>query len=94
MTKRTVECSKHGTSEAVFVCNHETRTLHDGQPRGLRMWHDDNGNICGWCHECAARADASTVGPDRVPLKFQVDSLCVKCFEPIRLANGGGVWDR
>jgi hypothetical protein len=94
MTKRTVECSKHGTGEAVFVCNHTTRTLQDGQPRGLRMWRDENGNTCAWCHECAARADGSTVGPDRVPLKFKVEALCPKCFEPIRQANSGGMWDR
>jgi hypothetical protein len=66
-------------------------TLRDGQPRGLFQWFDENGNVCAWCSECAARAEASEKDPNRVPLKFQVEGLCATCFEPIRQLNRGGV---
>lgn len=91
MTKQMIECSKHGTGETVFVCNHILLSMREGTPRGLFQWFDDNGNVCAWCTECAERAEKSGNGPDRTPLKFKVETLCPKCFEPIRQMNGGGI---
>jgi hypothetical protein len=93
VSAKTVHCAKHGTLEAVFVCDHTLQSLRDRLPRGLHMWRDDNDNVCGWCDQCRARAEASSVGADRVPLKFDVETLCMKCFVPIRDLNRGGRWD-
>ena len=90
MTKKMIQCGKHGRGELVFICDHTLKSLRDGAPRGLYQWLDENGNVCAWCEECNARAEASGSGPDRVPLKFNIETLCAKCFEPIRQLNGGG----
>jgi hypothetical protein len=90
VTKKTIECTRHGTGETVFVCDHTLMSLRDRVPRGLFQWHDENGNVCAWCSECADRAEASGNAPGRTPLQFKVETLCPKCFEPIRQLNGGG----
>ncbi|HVZ92461.1 MAG TPA: hypothetical protein VG843_12490 [Rhizomicrobium sp.] len=91
MTKKTIECSKHGVGDTVFVCNHLVLSMREGVPRGLFQWFDENGNVCAWCEDCAKRAEASGNGPDRTPLKFKVETLCDKCFEQIRRMNSGGI---
>jgi len=91
MSKKQVTCSQHGEGNAVFICDHLLMSLRDNRERGLFTWSDDNGNTCGWCSECAARAEASGSGPDRVPLKFKVETLCEKCFEPVRQLHAGGI---
>jgi len=91
VTKKQVTCSRHGEGDAVFVCDHLLNSLRDNHPRGLFQWFDANGNVCAWCSECAERAEASGSGPNRVPLQFKVETLCEKCFEPVRQINRGGI---
>ncbi len=89
-----VQCARHGTLETVFICDHTLLSLRDNVPRGLHMWRDGNGNVCAYCGDCLARAEASGSGKDHVPVKFQVETLCAKCFEPIKAMNGFGRSDR
>ena len=91
MTKAQVSCSQHGDGDAVFVCEHLLKSLNDKHVRGLFQWFDANGNVCAWCNECAALAEASGSGPNRTPLQFKVESLCEKCFDPVRALNSGGI---
>ena len=91
MSKQMVQCATHGNGELVFICDHLLASLRDREPRGLFQWFNENGNVCAWCSDCAEKAEKSSKGPDRMPLKFEVATLCAKCFEPIRQMNGGGV---
>jgi hypothetical protein len=91
MTKQMISCTQHGEGETVFVCEHLLQSVKDSHVRGLFQWHDTNGNVCAWCNECAARAEASGSGPNRTPLQFKVETLCPKCFDPVRQLNRGGI---
>ena len=91
MNAPTIRCEKHGTGELVHVCNHIVQSMRDGVPRGVYAWKDDADVTCAWCDACRQRAEASEKGPDRVPLKFQVENVCSKCFDAVRTLNGGGV---
>jgi hypothetical protein len=91
MSTKSIECEKHGTGEMVHVCNHIVLSMRDSMPRGVFVWKDESGTTCAWCQECALRAEASDQGPNRVPLKFQVENVCSKCFEVVRTLNGGGI---
>jgi hypothetical protein len=91
VTKKRITCAQHGEGDTVFVCEHSLKSVRDNHPRGLFQWTDDNGNTCAWCSECAQRAEASGSGPNRVPLQFKIETLCPKCFEPVRELNRGGI---
>ncbi len=91
MSAPTIQCSKHGMGELVHVCNHIVMSMRDNKPRGIYVWKDDQGVTCAWCDDCALRAEASDQGPNRVPLKFQVENVCDQCFESVRALNGGGM---
>ena len=91
MSKQMIQCEKHGAGELVHVCNHIVQSMRDNEPRGLFAWKDAEGTTCAWCQECALRAEASEQGPNRVPLKFQVENVCLQCFENVRALNGGGI---
>jgi hypothetical protein len=50
-----VECDNHGKSKPAFVCKHLVQTLDDQIRRGVTWWHDDDGDVYGYCDECNVR---------------------------------------
>jgi hypothetical protein len=91
VSTKIIQCEKHGAGELVHVCNHIVQSIRDNKPRGVYVWKDDEGVTCAWCNDCALRAEASDQGPNRVPLKFQVENVCNQCFETVRVLNDGGI---
>ena len=80
----TVECDKHGSSYATFVCQH----LAHGA--GLGFFCDDTSDDLrpdAWCAECDAVMMADGDWNEKNEKFAEITLLCANCYDEVRNRN-------
>lgn len=82
-----VECGKHGTSSATYVCLH----LVKGEKLGFNYGYDpddpDTLYPDAWCDECEKVREAEGEWNDRSEAFSDITLLCASCYEELRERN-------
>ena len=85
--KDRVECARHGSREATYVCQH----LVSGEGTGFHYAHDDedpDGRWPGaWCDACERVLDAEGEWNDRSEAFAGIRLLCDGCYQVVRERN-------
>lgn len=79
-----IECARHGSTVATFVCRHLERGqgcgFHDSEAQGDR-WPD------AWCDKCQAILDRDGHWTDENLPMAEMAVLCTGCYEEVRANN-------
>ena len=84
-----VECGKHGTASATYVCRHLIASLRSGKRVGFVSALDSNvPRPDAWCHSCEAeRVRCGGEWTDESESFAGVTLLCSGCYDEVRALN-------
>jgi hypothetical protein len=85
----TVECGRHGSQPATFVCRHLVQCVRDRQPAGFHTaGNSDAERPDAWCSACEEKVQ-STGGEwtDESESFAGVTLLCGQCYDQARRLN-------
>lgn len=82
-----VECAKHGTSSATFICQH----LSEGSKQGFHMGYDPEDPDAlypdAWCDQCEAILEKEGEWNDVSQAFANIKMVCAACYCDIRECN-------
>jgi hypothetical protein len=89
----TVECPRHGTNYATFVCRHIAESLRTGTPVGFLTAAADDGNSrpdawCAMCEEAVWRTGGEWT--DESESLARVTMICSACYDQAKALNDRG----
>ena len=85
----TVECSKHGTQKATYVCGHILDGLRRRERVGFFTADDAQGSDA-WCSACEDRFNKAGGWVGEAEAQLRLSLLCLSCYDVARKFHTGG----